>query len=73
MKTITTYTTEDYDEQREQVYKMSNKELSDCVRYVARGYLPDYNYTGSEEDFEAHKRQMIMGRVAAILEVLNNN
>lgn len=70
MKQYTVYEMEDYNIQEEQVEKMSTKELADYVRYVARGWLPDYNFTGTEDDFAQHKDQMIMRRVAKILDEL---
>ena len=68
MRTNTEYEMEDYDIQKEQVYEMPIKELADYVRAFARGWLPDYNFTGTADDFAQHKDQMIMKRVAEILE-----
>ena len=61
------YDNEDYDNQEETVQNMSRKELADSVREIARGWLPDYNFTGEEDDFDNHKLHMIMNRVAEIL------
>ena len=66
--TIRKYDMEDYDIQSEQVDKMSNQELADSIRKIARGWLPDYNFSGDESDFDNHKRHMIMDRVDKILE-----
>ena len=66
--TVREYDMEDYDIQREQVDEMSNQELSDSIGRIARGWLPDYNFTGAESDFNNHKYQMVMSRVAKILE-----
>lgn len=68
--TVREYDIEDYDIQREQVDEMSNQELADSIRGIARGWLPDYNFIGKESDFDNHKHQMIMSRVAKILEDL---
>ena len=62
------YELEDYGNQKETVENMSGKELADSVRGIARGWLPDYNFTGDESDFDNHKLHMIMNRVAKILE-----
>ena len=62
------YTVREYDIQKEQVNEMSNQELADSIRSIARGWLPDYNFTGDESDFNYHECQMIMSRVAKILE-----
>ena len=66
--TVREYDMEDYDIQRDQVDEMSNQELADSIRGIARGWLPDYKFTGDESDFNNHKYQMIMSRVAKILE-----
>ena len=66
--TVTEYDREDYDIQSKEVWEMSNDELAQEIRNIARGWLPDYNFTGAENDFENHKRQAIMSRVATILE-----
>lgn len=66
--TVREYDMEDYDIQEDQVDEMSNQELADSIRGIARGWLPDYNFTGDESDFDNHKYQMIMSRVAKILE-----
>lgn len=66
--TVKEYEKEDYDQQRCDVYTMPREELADSIRGIARGWLPDYNFTGKEDDFDAHKLQMIMCRVAEILE-----
>lgn len=66
--TVTEYDIGDYDAQEKEVLGMSNEQLSKEIRNIARGWMPDYNYTGAENDFENHKRQIIMSRVATILE-----
>lgn len=66
--TVTKYEIEDYDDQENKIEEMSNQELATHIRYLARGWLPDYNFTGDESDFEYHRDQMIMNRVANILE-----
>lgn len=66
--TVKEYEKEDYDQQRCDVDAMPREELADSIRGIARGWLPDYNFTGKEDDFDAHKLQMIMCRVAEILE-----
>ena len=49
--TVREYDMEDYDIQRDQIDEMSNQELADSIRGIARGWLPDYNFTGDESDF----------------------
>ena len=66
--TVTEYDKEDYDAQSKEIQKMTNDELAQEIRNIARGWLPDYSYTGKENDFENHRRQIIMSRVATMLE-----
>lgn len=65
--TIREYDMDDYDIQRDKIDNMT-KELAEVIRGIARGWLPDYNFTGEECDFDNHKGQMIMSRVARLLE-----
>lgn len=66
--TVREYDMDDYDIQRDKIDNMTYTELAEAVRGIARGWLPDYNFTGEEGDFDNHKRQMIMSRVARLLE-----
>ena len=66
--TVTEYDREDYDAQSKEIFEMANDELAQEIRDIARGWLPDYNFTGKENDFENHRRQIIMSRVAEILD-----
>ena len=49
--TVTEYDKEDYDAQSKEISEMTNDELAQEIRNIARGWLPDYNYTGAENDF----------------------
>ena len=60
------YTVREYDKQDYEIQEQKIKEIIG----IARGWLPDYNYTGEEDDFENHRRQIIMNRVAKILKGL---
>ncbi len=66
--TIKEYEKKDYEQQEYTVEHMSRKELASSIEGIVRGYIGDYNFTGSEDDFENHKLHMIMRRVAKILE-----
>lgn len=66
--TVREYDKEDYDIQKELIKEMSRQELADSVRGIARGWLPDYNFTGNENDYDAYRYQMIMCRAAEIIE-----
>lgn len=71
MKTYTEYEKEDYDAQRDEIYNQPLDTLAQNIRSIARGWLPDYNFTGDESDFYHHRQQIIMERVAEILEQKN--
>lgn len=73
--TVREYEKEDYEQQEYTVENMSRKQLAESIEGIARGHIGDYNFTGSETDFDNHKLQMIMRRVAEILESepLENN
>lgn len=50
--TVTEYDTEDYDAVRE---NMTNDEAIRLLERINRGWIPDYNFTGTEDDFENYK------------------
>lgn len=64
--TVTEYEEEDYEHAR-------NMEISDVIerlRFIQRGWLPDYsyNYDGTEDDYERFANQMAMNRAIKLLE-----
>lgn len=68
--TVREYDMDDYDAQEKQINAMTNQELADTIRGIARGWLPDYNFLCNEDDLYNYKLQIIMSRVAKILEGL---
>jgi hypothetical protein len=42
-------------------------EVLNGLAKIARGWLPDYNFTMTESDFEAYKNQMIMCKAIEII------
>ena len=52
VETIVTYEQEDYDKCRAEIDAMSNDALANRLSSIARGWLPDFSYTGSEYDFK---------------------
>jgi hypothetical protein len=50
--TVTEYDREDYDAVRE---NMTNDEAIRLLERIDRGWIPDYNFTGTEDDFENYK------------------
>ena len=69
---VTEYEFEDYEQQRYDVWHKSMAELANFIEYVARGYLSDYNYTGSESDFYNHYEQMMMAKAVEVLRGLED-
>jgi len=43
------YEQSDYDKAREE---MTFEKANEVLGQIGRGYLPDYNYTGSEDDYD---------------------
>lgn len=39
---------------------LSREELCNLLTYIKRGLLPDYHFSGTEEDFENYRLQMAM-------------
>ena len=47
-------TKEDYERQEYEVSTMDSEKLARLLEYIARGYIGDYNFIGTDEDFENH-------------------
>lgn len=67
VETIVTYEQEDYDKCRAEIDAMSNDALANRLSSIARGWLPDFSYTCSEDDFKNFERQLIVARVVELL------
>ena len=63
--TVTEYEKTDYDEYENSI---TIKDVIESLRYIRRGYIGDYNYTGDEDDFERFKMHMAMIKAIEILE-----
>jgi len=63
--TIIEYEKKDYDNFENDLTK---QDVINGLRSIARGWLPDYNYTGTEEDFDDFKNQAIMRKAIKLLE-----
>lgn len=50
--TVTEYEQSDYDEVRE---NMTNKEVISQLERIERCWIPDYGFSGSEDDFDNYK------------------
>lgn len=58
-RTITEYEMEDYDNFGK---NLTDEEAANILEYINRGWIPDYNYTGSEDDYENFKMHTAMYR-----------
>ena len=60
-------TKKDYERQEYEVSTMDSEKLAKLLEYIARGYIGDYNFIGTDEDFENHLLQMVMRRAIEIV------
>lgn len=67
VETTIVYEQEDYDKCRAEIDAMSNDVLADRLSSIARGWLPDFSYTCSEDDFKNFERQLIVARIVELL------
>ena len=62
--TVTEYDQQDYDDYEN---KVTLTEIIDNLKYIKRGYIPDYNLTGEEDDFERFKLHVSLHKAIKIL------
>ena len=62
--TIRTYDMEDYEDARD---NMTPNDIADYLVYINRGYVPDYNFTGDEGDFERYKLHIAISKAIEII------
>ena len=62
--TIRTYDMEDYENVRD---SMTPNDIADYLAYINRGYVPDYNFTGYEDDFERYKLHIAISKAIEII------
>lgn len=67
VETTIVYEQEDYEKRRAEIDDMSNDDLANRLSSIARGWLPDFSYTCSEDDFKNFERQLIVARVVELL------
>lgn len=58
--TVKEYEFDDYKAAKD---AMTKDDIVDILEYIKRGYIPDYNYTGSEDDFERYKMHVAISKV----------
>lgn len=62
--TITEYEIEDYDNFKNNLTK---EKIIKGLASIARGWLPDYNYSGTEDDFYNYKNHAIINKAIELL------
>lgn len=62
--TITEYEMEDYSNFKNNLTK---EEIIKGLTSIARGWLPDYDYTGTEDDFYNFKNHAIINKAVELL------
>lgn len=62
--TVKKYEMKDYEKVSKE---MTNEDAANLLEYIKRGYLPDYNYTGDETDFERYKLHIAMSKAIQAL------
>lgn len=68
--TVKEYDREDYYNFRENLTIPQTIEL---LKRIQRGHIPDYNFDGSEEDFDNYCLQMAMYKAIKILDEVGKN
>lgn len=62
--TVREYDAEDYNKLRD---NMTVEETIDNLRKISRGWLPDYNYSGSESDYDVYKLHIAINKAISAL------
>lgn len=62
--TVTEYDMEDYKEVRE---KMTNDEAINLLERIERGWIPDYGFSGTEDDFDNYKLHVALYKAIDVL------
>ena len=53
------------------VENMSPDETINILEHIKRGYIPDYNFTGNEDDLERYKLHVAMNKAINIIRSLH--
>lgn len=62
--TVTEYDKQDYDDYENNITLI---EIINNLKYIKRGYIGDYNFTGEEDDFERFKLHVSLYKAIKIL------
>lgn len=64
------YTVKEYDIEDYDSVSMTLKEIADHLAYIDRGWLPDWNYTGTEDDYNNYLLHFAMHKAEKIIREL---
>lgn len=67
--TVTEYEREDYDRVREE---MTNQEAIQLLDRIERGWIPDYDFSGSEDDFDKYTLHVALYKAMEVLGMKEN-
>lgn len=62
--TVTEYEKEDYAKARDE---MTIGEVINNLEHIDQGWIPSYNYSGTEEDFDNYKLHMALRKAMELL------
>lgn len=64
------YTVKEYDPEDYENFKtnLSNEQAIELLKRISRGYLPDYNFIGTEDDFDYYCLHQAVYRAIEALE-----
>ena len=68
--TVTEYEQEDYEYFER---NLTNKKAIEFLERISRGYLPDYNFTGTEDDFDNYCLHQAIYKAIEALEERSDN
>ena len=68
--TVTEYKQEDYEYFER---NLTNKKAIEFLERISRGYLPDYNFTGTEDDFDNYCLHQAIYKAIEALEERSDN
>ena len=67
---VTEYEQEDYEDFKR---NLTNEQVVELLKRISRGYLPDYNFAGTEEDFDNYCLHKAIDKAIEALEERNDN
>lgn len=66
--TVTEYDMSDYEEVKE---RMTNQDVVLLLERIERGWIPDYNFSGDEQDFDNYKLHVALNKAICAINKSN--